>query len=201
MRLRPRGARAHQWRFAKPANPWENASMRKLSITALNFLAAGLMLPAIAQAQQTPAANTKQAPPAKAAPAPAAGAQKAPAAKTGPAAKPRTEPGLTLKTQKDKVSYALGAHLGMDLHKQVVEGDPSYKRGQAACLPVNGVIKGWTEALKRMRVGAKWQLFVPAELGYGDRGAGADIGPSATLIFEVELLSIQGKDKSEVTPK
>jgi FKBP-type peptidyl-prolyl cis-trans isomerase len=52
-----------------------------------------------------------------------------------------------------------------------------------------------------MPVGSKWQLFVPAELGYGDRGAGGEIGPSATLIFEVELLSIQGKDKSEVTPK
>ena len=51
-----------------------------------------------------------------------------------------------------------------------------------------------------MPVGSKWQLFVPAELGYGDRGA-ADIGPGATLIFEVELLSIQGKDKSEATPK
>jgi FKBP-type peptidyl-prolyl cis-trans isomerase len=283
--------------------------MRKLTITALNFLAAGLMLPAIAQAQQTPAANAKQAPAPKAAPAPAAGAQKAPAAKTGPAAKPRTQPVLTLKTQKNKVSYALGANLGMNLHKQSVEVDPaivlrglkdalaagkmlmtddearaalmqlqaevrnkqqekmkvagemnkkegaefleanktkegvvtlpsglqykiltegtgpkpaasdtvvcnyrgtlisgtefdsSYKRGQPASFPVNGVVKGWTEALRLMPVGSKWQLFVPAELGYGDRGAGADIGPSATLIFEVELLSIQGKDKSEVTPK
>jgi FKBP-type peptidyl-prolyl cis-trans isomerase len=278
-------------------------------MTALNFLAAGLMLPAIAQAQQTPAANTKQAPAPKAAPAPAAGAQKAPAAKTGPAAKPRTQPVLTLKTQKDKVSYALGANLGMNLHKQSVEVDPaivlrglkdalaagkmlltddearaalmqlqadvrnkqqekmkvagemnkkegveflaanktkegvvtlpsglqykiltegtgpkpaasdtvvcnyrgtlisgtefdsSYKRGQPASFPVNGVIKGWTEALQLMPVGSKWQLFVPAELGYGNRGAGGEIGPDATLIFEVELLSIQGKDKSEVTPK
>jgi FKBP-type peptidyl-prolyl cis-trans isomerase len=283
--------------------------MRKLTITALNFLAAGLMLPAIAQAQQTPAANTKQAPATKAAPAPTAGTQKAPATKTGPAAKPRTQPVLTLKTQKDKVSYALGANLGMNLHKESVEVDPaivlrglkdalaagkmlmtddearaalmqlqaevrnkqqekmkvagemnkkegaefleanktnegvvtlpsglqykvltegtgpkpaatdtvvcnyrgtlisgtefdsSYKRGQPASFPVNGVIKGWTEALQLMPVGSKWQLFVPAELGYGDRGAGADIGPGATLIFEVELLSIQGKDKSEAAPK
>src|SRR5260370_35661566 len=118
MRLRPRGARAHQWRFAKPANPWENASMRKLTITALNFLAAGLMLPAIAQAQQTPAANTKQPPAPKAAPAPAAGAQKAPAAKTGPAAKPRTQPVLTLKKQTEKHSYPLRANLGMNLHNK-----------------------------------------------------------------------------------
>jgi len=283
--------------------------MRKLTITALNFLAAGLMLPAIARAQQTPAANTKQAPATKAAPAPTAGTQKAPATKTGPAAKPRTQPVLTLKTQKDKVSYALGANLGMNLHKESVEVDPaivlrglkdalaagkmlmtddearaalmqlqaevrnkqqekmkvagemnkkegaefleanktkegvvtlpsglqykvltegtgpkpaatdtvvcnyrgtlisgtefdsSYKRGQPASFPVNGVIKGWTEALQLMPVGSKWQLFVPAELGYGDRGAGADIGPGATLIFEVELLSIQGKDKSEAAPK
>jgi FKBP-type peptidyl-prolyl cis-trans isomerase FklB len=275
--------------------------MRKLTLTAVNFLAAGIMLLANARAQQTPAA--------KAAPAPTSGAQKAPTAKTGPAAKPRTQSVLTLKTQKDKVSYALGMNLGTNLHKQSVEVDPtivlrglkdalaggkmlqtedearatltqlqtevrnkqqekmkvageanrkegveflavnkskegivtlpsglqykiltegtgpkpaasdtvvcnyrgtlisgaefdsSYKRGQPASFPVNGVIKGWTEALQLMPVGSKWQLFVPAELGYGDRGAGADIGPGATLIFEVELLSIQGKDKSEITPK
>ena len=52
-----------------------------------------------------------------------------------------------------------------------------------------------------MPVGSKWQLFVPSELAYGDRGAGADIGPGAALVFEVELLSIQAKDKSEATPK
>jgi len=57
--------------------------------------------------------------------------------------------------------------------------------------------KGWTEALQLMPVGSKWQLFVPADLGYGDRGAGADIEPGATLIFEVELLSIQDKDKDK----
>jgi FKBP-type peptidyl-prolyl cis-trans isomerase len=81
------------------------------------------------------------------------------------------------------------------------EFDSSYKRGQPASFPVTGVIKGWTEALQLMPVGSKWQLFIPAELGYGDRGAGADIGPGATLIFEVELLSIQSKEKSEATPK
>jgi FKBP-type peptidyl-prolyl cis-trans isomerase FklB len=74
------------------------------------------------------------------------------------------------------------------------EFDSSYKRGQPASFPVTGVIKGWTEALQLMPVGSKWQLFVPAELAYGDRGAGGQIGPNATLIFEVELLSIQGKD-------
>jgi FKBP-type peptidyl-prolyl cis-trans isomerase FklB len=75
------------------------------------------------------------------------------------------------------------------------EFDSSYKRGQPATFPVNGVIKGWTEALQLMPVGSKWQLFVPAQLAYGDRGAGADIGPNATLIFEVELLSIQAKSQ------
>jgi FKBP-type peptidyl-prolyl cis-trans isomerase FklB len=73
------------------------------------------------------------------------------------------------------------------------EFDSSYKRGEPATFPVGGVIKGWTEALQLMPVGSKWQLFVPAQLAYGERGAGADIGPNATLIFEVELLSIQGK--------
>ena len=76
------------------------------------------------------------------------------------------------------------------------EFDSSYKRGQPATFPVSGVIKGWTEALQLMPVGSKWQLFIPADLAYGDRGAGADIGPGATLIFEVELLSI-GEKKPE----
>lgn len=77
------------------------------------------------------------------------------------------------------------------------EFDSSYKRGQPATFPVSGVIKGWTEALQLMPVGSKWQLFVPSELAYGERGTGADIGPNATLIFEVELLSIQSKDKDK----
>jgi len=73
------------------------------------------------------------------------------------------------------------------------EFDSSYKRGQPATFPVSGVIKGWTEALQLMPVGSKWELYVPADLAYGDRGAGPDIGPGATLIFDVELISIQKK--------
>ncbi len=71
------------------------------------------------------------------------------------------------------------------------EFDSSYKRGEPAEFPVNGVIKGWTEALQLMKEGAKWQLFIPSELAYGERGAGKDIGPNSTLIFDIELLSVK----------
>jgi FKBP-type peptidyl-prolyl cis-trans isomerase FklB len=77
------------------------------------------------------------------------------------------------------------------------EFDSSYKRGQPATFSVGGVIKGWTEALPLMPVGSKWQLFIPAELAYGERAPGPEIGPNATLIFEVELLSIQNKSEEK----
>jgi FKBP-type peptidyl-prolyl cis-trans isomerase FklB len=77
------------------------------------------------------------------------------------------------------------------------EFDSSYKRGQPATFGVGQVIKGWTEALQLMPVGSKWQIFVPSGLAYAERGAGAEIGPNATLIFEVELLSIQEKAKED----
>lgn len=74
------------------------------------------------------------------------------------------------------------------------EFDSSYKRGQPATFPVSGVIKGWTEALQLMPVGSKWQLVIPPDLAYGERGAGQQIGPDSTLVFEVELMSIQDKN-------
>jgi len=70
------------------------------------------------------------------------------------------------------------------------EFDSSYKRNQPATFPVKGVIAGWTEALPLMKEGSKWMLYIPANLAYGERGAGNMIGPNSTLIFEVELLSI-----------
>ena len=79
-------------------------------------------------------------------------------------------------------------------HGTTIDGavfDSSVERGQPAEFPLNGVISGWTEGLQLMGVGAKWKLFLPPELAYGDRGAGPKIGPGSTLIFEVELLSIQ----------
>jgi FKBP-type peptidyl-prolyl cis-trans isomerase FklB len=78
------------------------------------------------------------------------------------------------------------------------EFDSSYKRGPAT-FPVSGVIKGWTEALQLMPVGSKWQLFIPADLAYGERGR-EPIGPNATLVFDLELLSIQPKTPPATTP-
>jgi FKBP-type peptidyl-prolyl cis-trans isomerase FklB len=274
-----------------------------------------MLLIGTAQAQQTPAPNPQQAPAANAQTAPAAGAQKPPVARTGTATKPRTPVPFTLKTQKDKTSYAVGMNIGkgvagklkqqaVDIDQAVLlrgmkdalaggkmllteeeertiltqlslearkkqedqmklaaepnkkigeeflaankgkegvvtlpsglqykiltagtgpkptatdtvtcnyrgtlingnEFDSSYKRGHPETFLVNGVIRGWTEALQLMPVGSKWQLFISSDLGYGDRGADprSGIGPGATLIFEVELLSIQSKDKTEAPPK
>ena len=294
-------------------NQCENESMRKLTITTVSLISAGMLLLGNVQAQQTPATSTAQPGAAKTQTATVTGTQKTPAPKAGQATKPKTQPLLVLKTQKDKASYAIGMSMGMNLaaklHQQPVEVDQaillrgvkdaltggkmlltedearaaltqlslearkkmeekmklaggankkegdeflagnkakdgvvtlpsglqykiltegtgpkptatdsvtcnyrgtlingtefdsSYKRGQPATFQVNGVIKGWTEALQLMPVGSKWQLFMPSELAYGERGPSPEIGPNSTLIFDVELLSIQPKDKTEAAPK
>jgi len=90
---------------------------------------------------------------------------------------------------KPKASDTVTTHY----HGTLISGevfDSSVERGQPASFPVNGVIAGWVEALKLMPVGSKWRLFVPSNLAYGERGAGQKIGPHTTLIFEVELISI-----------
>jgi FKBP-type peptidyl-prolyl cis-trans isomerase FklB len=283
--------------------------MRKPSITAAILAASVTLLLANVHAQQTPAPGASQPPSAKAQTTPAPGSQKAPAAKPGTTTKPKTPAPLVLKTQKDKVSYALGMNMGKDLGGKLKQGsvevdqaillrgvkdalsgskllltddevkavfaqlntdirkrleekariageankkegdeflaanklkdgvvtlpsglqfkiltegtgakptasdsvvcnyrgtlisgsefDSSYKRGQPATFHVNEVIKGWTEALQLMPVGSKWQIFIPSEMAYGEPGRGPQIGPNSTLLFELELLSIQGKDKPQ----
>ncbi|MGL5094172.1 MAG: FKBP-type peptidyl-prolyl cis-trans isomerase, partial [Planctomycetia bacterium] len=74
------------------------------------------------------------------------------------------------------------------------EFDSSYGRGETAKFPVNRVIAGWTEALQMMKAGSKWQVFIPSELAYGERGAGEDIGPNEALVFEIELIAVNPKD-------
>jgi FKBP-type peptidyl-prolyl cis-trans isomerase FklB len=261
-----------------------------------------MILLGIAQARQTTPATTPQ-PPSASAPQtpPAKVTPKSPAAKPG-ATTAKTPVPLTLKTQKDKASYAIGLNIGKGMHKDSVDVDPaillrglkdglagtkplltddearasmvalqadlrkkqeekmlvqgeankkageaflaenktkdgvvtlpsglqykiltegtgpkptaadtvvcnykgtlldntefdsSLKHGQPATFPVGGVIKGWTEALQLMPVGSKWQLFIPSDLAYGVRGGpGGGIGPNATLVFELELMSIQPK--------
>ncbi len=85
-------------------------------------------------------------------------------------------------------------------HGTLIDGavfDSSVDRQTPATFPVNGVIAGWTEALQLMEVGAKYKLFIPSDLAYGKNGAGRDIGPNSTLIFEVELLSIKGQEEKK----
>jgi FKBP-type peptidyl-prolyl cis-trans isomerase FklB len=93
------------------------------------------------------------------------------------------------KGDKPKVTDKVTVHY----HGTLVDGtvfDSSVKRGEPASFPLNGVIKGWQEVLPMMPVGAKWKVVIPPELAYGDRGAGKAIGPNSTLVFEIELISI-----------
>jgi len=81
----------------------------------------------------------------------------------------------------------------VNYHGTLIDGkvfDSSVDRGEPVVFGVSQVIPGWTEALQLMPVGSKWKIYIPAEIGYGERGAGGDIGPNAALIFEVELLEI-----------
>jgi FKBP-type peptidyl-prolyl cis-trans isomerase FklB len=107
-----------------------------------------------------------------------------------------TESGLQYKVLEAGEGDSPGAADVATVHYRgtLIDGtqfDSSYDRGQPATFPVGGVIAGWTEALQLMKPGAKWQLTIPAELAYGERGAGQDIGPNATLLFDVELISVE----------
>ncbi|HUN66427.1 MAG TPA: FKBP-type peptidyl-prolyl cis-trans isomerase [Bacteroidota bacterium] len=107
-----------------------------------------------------------------------------------------TASGLQYKVIKEGTGPKPKAEQTVQVHYRgtLIDGtefDSSIKRGQPAEFPVNGVIKGWTEALQLMSVGSKYQLFIPSELAYGSQGAGHQIGPNAVLIFEVELLAIK----------
>lgn len=98
-----------------------------------------------------------------------------------------------LKKGEGKISPKASDTVKTHYHGTLINGvvfDSSYERGTPVSFPVNGVIKGWTEALLKMKVGDKWQLVVPSALAYGKRGAPPSIGPDATLIFDVELLEI-----------
>ena len=92
--------------------------------------------------------------------------------------------------QKPKATDSVRVHYEGTLIDGTVF-DSSYKRGESIAFPLNGVIKGWTEGLQLMSVGSKYKLYIPYELGYGERGAGQSIPPYATLIFTVELLEIK----------
>jgi len=103
--------------------------------------------------------------------------------------------GLQYKSLEEGSGTQPGASDSVTVHYKgtLIDGtefDSSYSRGQPATFPVNGVIKGWVEALQLMKEGDKWQLYIPSDLAYGSRGAGGDIGPDSTLIFDVELISV-----------
>lgn len=107
-----------------------------------------------------------------------------------------TESGLQYKVITEGTGKQPTAEDTVEVHYKgtLIDGtefDSSYQRGQPASFPVKGVIAGWTEALQLMKEGGKMELTIPSDLAYGERGAGADIGPDSTLIFEVELLKVK----------
>jgi FKBP-type peptidyl-prolyl cis-trans isomerase FkpA len=109
-----------------------------------------------------------------------------------------TASGLVYRSLKDGSGASPGASDRVKVHYRGTfpdgrEFDSSYKRNEAIEFPLNGVIKCWTEGVQRMKVGGKAKLTCPAAIAYGERGAGGVIPPNATLLFEVELLAINGK--------
>ena len=110
-----------------------------------------------------------------------------------------TESGLQYEviTQGEGESPDENDKVNVHYHGTLPDGtvfDSSIERGEPISFPVNGVIKGWTEALQLMKVGDKWKLFIPSDLAYGARGAGPKIGPNQALVFEVELLGVEKVD-------
>ncbi len=97
--------------------------------------------------------------------------------------------------EKPKITDTVKAHYAGRVVNGTEDFDNSYKRGQPLVIPVGGVIQGWVQALQLMPVGSKWKLFIPSELGYGERGAGGAIPGGATLIFEIELIEIVNRPK------
>ena len=105
------------------------------------------------------------------------------------------ENGLQYKVVKDGTGKIPKATDSVSVHYRgtLISGkefDSSYSRGEPTSFPVNRVIPGWTQILQLMKEGAKWQVFIPSELAYGSRGAGGDIGPDSTLVFDIELLKV-----------
>ena len=99
-----------------------------------------------------------------------------------------------VKAGTDTTKPTMGDKVKCHYHGTLIDGkvfDSSVDRGEPIVFPVAGVIKGWTEALQLMTVGSKWKLYIPSELAYGDQQAGPSIAPGSTLIFDVELISIE----------
>ena len=111
-----------------------------------------------------------------------------------------TASGLQYEVVKEGTGQIPAAEDKVSVHYKgtLIDGttfDSSYDRGQPATFPVSGVIPGWTEALQLMKVGSKYKVYIPSDLAYGAQGAGEKIKPNSVLIFEMELLSIEPKDK------